>query len=59
MNARYAHQIRQGIIFYELCQENLLLIEHARSVLTPLGHAAFLRLMVRDGNRPVTGMPII
>lgn len=59
MNKRYARQIRQGIIFYELCQENLLLIEHARIVLTSTGYLAWLRLMLRDGNTLVTGMPVI
>lgn len=59
MKAKHAHRLRQGIIFYELCQENLLLIEHARIVLTSTGYLAWLRLMLRDGNTLVTGMPVI
>ena len=59
MEARYAKQIRQGIVFYELCQQNALLIEHARTVLTNLGYEAFLRLMLRDGHRLVTTFPAV
>ena len=58
--ARYARQIRQGILFHELCQQNALLIVHAREVLTPLGFEAFARLMVRhNGARRVGGLPPI
>lgn len=57
--ARYARQIRAGILFYELCQENGLLIVHAREVLHPLGMEAFVRLMERDGHRRVGGLPPI
>ena len=58
--ARYAKQIRRGILFYELCQQNQLLIVHAREVLTPLGFEAFARLMVRhNGARRVGGLPPI
>ena len=57
--ARYARQIRQGILFYELCQENGLLIVHAREVLTPLGFETFVRLMERDGHHRVGGLPPI
>lgn len=57
--ARHARQIRAGILFYELCQQNALLIEHARTILTHLGHEAFVRLMERDGHRRVGGLPPI
>ena len=57
--ARYARQIRAGILFYELCQENGLLIVHAREVLTVLGFEAFVRLMEKDGARRVGGFPLI
>ncbi|WP_152346581.1 hypothetical protein [Brevibacterium sp. CFH 10365] len=59
IKARYAKQIRAGIIFYELCQENALLIEYARMALAPLGYEAFLHHMIRDGHRPVTSTPIL
>lgn len=59
IKARYAKQIRSGVLFYEFCQENALLIEYARVVLQPLGYEAFLRLMMKDGHRPVTTPPIL
>ena len=57
--ARYARQIRQGIAFYELCQQNHLLIVHAREILTALGYETFVRLMERDGHHRVGGLPPI
>ena len=57
--ARYARQIRQGILFHELCQQNALLIVHAREVLTPLGFETFVRLMERDGHHRAGGLPPI
>lgn len=57
--ARYAKQIRQGILFHELCEQNQLLIVHAREVLTPLGFETFVRLMERDGHHRVGGLPPI
>ena len=59
ITARYAHQIRQGLLFADLCRENALLIEHARTILTPLGHEAFVREMVKDGHHRVGGLPPI
>ncbi|MGR6088939.1 hypothetical protein ACU4IU_00065 [Brevibacterium sp. CSND-B09] len=59
IKARYARQLRQGIIFYELCQENHLLIAYAREVLTPLGMESFIRLMEKDGHRRVFVLPLI
>lgn len=57
--ARYARQIRAGILFADLCRENALLIEHARAILTPLGHEAFVREMIKDGHHRVGGLPPI
>lgn len=50
MKQRYAHQIRQGIIFSELVMQNPLLAERASSVLTSLGYRAYLRRMKRYGH---------
>lgn len=49
MKQRYAHQIRQGIIFAELVMQNPLLAERASSVLTSLGYRTYLRRMKSYG----------
>lgn len=55
MKARYAHQIRQGLILADLTMRNPLFAEHARLLLTPLGHAAFSRRMKQYGHSPIGG----
>lgn len=57
--ARNARKIRAGILFYELTQQNPLLIVHAREVLTAIGYEAFVRLMVKDGATRPAGLPPI
>jgi len=58
--ARYAKQIRAGLLFYELVQQNQLLAVYARECLTPLGYETFVRHMVRyNGARRPGGLPPI
>lgn len=49
MKEKYAHRIRQGLLFAELTIENPLFAEHAPRVLTALGYRAYLRALKRDG----------
>lgn len=50
MRQKYAHRIRQGLLFSEFAMENPLVAEHAPHVLTALGYRAYLRQMKRYGH---------